>query len=66
VEVEVLGKHCHCDERRNQNSRAINPGVVQLLGDATDQPGGKVRIIFETGQSMPVEGGLDDIARKLS
>jgi hypothetical protein len=66
VEVEVLGKHRHCYERRNQNSRAINPGVVQLLEDATDQAGSKVRMIFGTGQSMPVEGGLDDIARKLS
>jgi len=44
----------------------INPEVVQLLEDATDQAGSKVRIIFGTGQSMLVEGGLDDVARKLS
>jgi hypothetical protein len=92
VEVEVLGKHCHCYERRNQLSRAsqgahwgwqmpkfvrfrdvttrrdtlINPEVVQLLEDATDRAGSKVRIIFGTGQSMLVEGELDDVVRKLS
>ena len=44
----------------------INPEVVQLLEDATDRAGSKVRIIFGTGQSMLVEGELDDVARKLS
>jgi len=44
----------------------INPEVVQLLEDATDRAGSKVRIIFGTGQSMLVEGGLDDVVRKLS
>jgi hypothetical protein len=44
----------------------INPEVVQLLEDATDRAGSKVRIIFGTGQSMLVEGELDDVVRKLS
>ena len=44
----------------------VNPEVVQLLEDATDRTGSKVQIIFGMGQSMLVEGGLDDVARKLS
>ena len=43
----------------------INPEIV-LLEDATDRAGSKVRIIFGTGQSMLVEGELDDVVRKLS
>jgi len=44
----------------------VNPEVVQLLEDATDRTGSKVRIIFGMGQSMLVDGGLDDVAQKLS
>jgi hypothetical protein len=44
----------------------INPDCVQLLEDATENSHLKVRIIFGPGQSMVVDGGLDEVARKLS
>jgi hypothetical protein len=43
----------------------INPEKVQLLEDATENSP-KVRIIFGPGQSMVVDGSLDEVARKLS
>jgi len=44
----------------------INPDSVQLLEDATENSHPKVRIIFGPGQSMVVDGSLDEVARKLS
>ena len=44
----------------------INPDSVQLLEDATENSHSKVRIMFGPGQSMVVDGSLDDIARKFS
>ena len=44
----------------------INPEKVQLLEDATENSHPKVRIIFGPGQSMVVDGSLDEIARKRS
>jgi hypothetical protein len=44
----------------------INPDSVQLLEDATEGSGPKVRIIFGPGQSMVVDGSLDEVAQKLS
>jgi hypothetical protein len=44
----------------------LNSDKVQLLEDATESSGPRVRIIFGPGQSMVVEGSLDEIARKLS
>ena len=44
----------------------INADRVQLLEDATENSHPKVRIIFGPGQSMVVDGQLDDVARKLS
>jgi hypothetical protein len=44
----------------------INADRVQLLEDATENSHPKVRIIFGPGQSMVVDGQLDDVAGKLS
>ena len=44
----------------------INPDSVQLLEDATESSHPKVRIIFGPGQSMVVDGSLDEVAQKLS
>ena len=43
-----------------------NPDSVQLLEDATENSHPQVRIIFGPGQSMVVDGSLDEVARKLS
>ena len=43
----------------------VNPDKVQLLEDASDNSGPKVRIIFGPGQSMLVDGRLDDVVRQL-
>jgi hypothetical protein len=39
---------------------------LQLLEAATEASVPKVRIIFAPGQSMVVDGSLDEVARKLS
>ena len=44
----------------------INPDSVQLLEDATENSPPKVRVILGPGQSMVVDGSLDEVARKLS
>jgi hypothetical protein len=44
----------------------VNPERVQLLEDETDGSGARVRIIFGPGQSMLVEGKLEDVAEQLS
>ena len=44
----------------------INIDKVQLLEDATENSDLKVRIIFGPGQSMVVDGSLDEVAQKLS
>jgi hypothetical protein len=44
----------------------INLDKVQLLEEATENSHSKVRIIFGPGQSMVVNGSLDEVARKLS
>ena len=49
----------------NKSDTLINPEVVQLLEDATDRVGPKLRIIFGMGQSILVEGSPDDVAMKL-
>jgi len=43
----------------------VNPEKVQLLEDETDHSGARV-IIFGPGQSVVVDGNLEDVARQLS
>jgi hypothetical protein len=50
----------------SRHETMINPDKVQLLEDATENSHPKVRIIFGPGQSMVVDGSLDEVARKLS
>jgi hypothetical protein len=55
----------HFKDASNNRETRIKPDAVQALQDASDQAGKKVRIIFATGQSMLVEGMLDDVAQRI-
>jgi hypothetical protein len=59
-------KFVHFTDAFSRRETMINPDRVQLLEDVTEDSHPRVRIIFAPGQSMVVEGSLDEVVRKLS